>query len=421
MFPPAVKGVGIYASFMGRRVVLAMALGLLTGACTADSTPASSSEATTTPSTTTTSPVPDDPGHLAVLDDTGSVVVMRPDGTGRQPIAEASSANPAIYMQPVWSPDGSALAWGQQTGSGFGVGIGRPGSDAILTLTTSNMPFYTYWSPNGRHLGVLHNGSSGVQFQIADLEEETTAILDEDTPLYFSWNPSGDTVVTHAGAERVETFGVDGARMTLEPTSSSYLAPQWTDRGVFHVVDERLVVEDTDGRREVIAEVSGFTVFVANHDGTKVAVQPIAGAGPITASTEEMPVPQANTVVVIDTATAAMDTVTEGPALGFFWSPNGDRLLVFDVENSQITPNVWEADNTRALNPFIPHPTLLETFFPFFPQYAQSVSFWSPGSSAFAFAGVVGDQAGIWVQDLGAEMPTRVSDGSWVAWSSSGP
>jgi len=406
---------------MGRRITLAVTFALLAGACI-DSEPAPSSEPTTTTSpTTSTSLVAGDPGRLAVIDDTGSVVVMSPDGTNRQPVTEATSQNPAIYMQPVWSPDGSSLAWGQRTGSGFGVGIGQPGSDSIVTLTTPNMPFYTYWSPDSRHLGVLHNGTSGVQFQIADLEEETTSVLDEDAPLYFSWNPAGDTVVTHAGAERVETIGVDGHREALEPTSPAYLAPQWTDLGVFHVLDERLVVEDIEGRREVIVDVSGFTLFVANRQGTKVALQSTTGSGPATASTEEMPVPPANTVVVVDTATSSMEVVSEGPALGFFWSPNGDRLLVLDFADRRIAPIVWVSDETRTFPAFIPHPTLLETMFPFFPQYAQSVSFWSPGSSAFAFAGVVGEEAGIWVQDLGAEEPTRVSDGSWVSWSPTGP
>lgn len=406
---------------MGRRIILALTFALLAAACNDETEPPPSSEPppTTTPSpVTSTSLVAGEPGRLAIIDDSGSVVVISPDGTARQPVAEASSENPAIYSQPVWSPDGTSLAWGQQTGSGFGVGIGQPGSDTILTLSMPNMPFYTYWSPDNRHLGVLHNGTSGVQFQIADLELQTTSVLDEDAPLYFSWNPSGDTVVTHAGPERVETIGVDGARETLEPTSPAYLAPQWTDLGVFHVLDERLVVEDLDGRREVIADVSGFTPFVANRQGTKVALHSTTGEGPATAATEEMPVPPANTVVVVDTATSSMDVVTEGPMLGFFWSPNGDRLLVLDIENRQITPTVWASGETRTFDPFIPHPTLLETTFPFFPQYAQSVSFWSPGSSSFAFAGVVGEEAGIWVQDLGAAAPTRVSDGSWVSWSS---
>jgi TolB protein len=60
---------------------------------------------------------------------------------------------------------------------------------------------------------------------------------------------------------------------------------------------------------------------------------------------------------------------------------------------------------------------MLQDTFPFFPQYAQSVSFWAPDSSAFAYAGAVGDEPGIWIQDLEGDAPTKVSDGTWVAWS----
>lgn len=404
---------------MGRRVILALTLALLAGACDDNAEPSPSTTTTLVPST---SPAVTEPGRLAVLDDTGSIVVMSPDGTGRQLVVEATSQNPAIYTQPVWSPDGSTLAWGQQTGTGFGVGISEPGTGTIVTLTTPSMPFYTYWSPDNRHLGVLQNGTSGVQFQIADLEAETASVIDEDAPLYFTWGPDGSAVVTHAGAERVESIGVNGDRASLEPTSPGYLSPHWTDLGVFHVIDDRLVVEDGDGSREVVADVGGFTLFVANRRGTRVALQTKTdGSGPITASSEEVPAPPNNVVVVVDTTTGATDVVSEGPALGFFWSPSGDHLLVLAVEDRRVIPTVWAPDGVRTFPPYSPHPLLLETTFPFFPQYAQSVSFWSPGSSAFAFAGVVGEEAGIWVQDLGGEEPTRVSDGSWVAWSSTGP
>lgn len=409
---------------MGRRLHWAMAFALITAACTGEAEPSPTRVAVTTTSLpiTSTAPFSGDPGRLAIVDESGSVVVMDPDGSNDTTVVEASSENPAIYMQPVWSPDGSTIAWGQQTGTGFGVGVTSPGSGSITTLTTPNLPFYLFWSPDGRHLGFLHNGATGVQFQIADLEEQATSLIDEDAPLYFSWNPEGDRVVTHAGAERVETIGVDGERETLLPTSAGYLAPQWTDIGVFHVSDDRLVVEDDERARAVVADVGGLTLFVANRQGSRVALQWTGdGAGPVTASAEEVPVPPNDRVVVVDTATGALDVVSDDPALGFFWSPDGERLLVLVVENRQITPTVWTPEGTSTFSPFFPHPQLLETTFPFFPQYAQSVSFWSPGSSAFAYAGVVDGETGIWVQDLSADDPARVSDGSWVAWSPSRP
>jgi TolB protein len=406
---------------MGKRIIWATAWLLALGACTDDA----SQRSTTTDVPETTAPdttgAPMDPGELAIIDRTGSIIVMEPDGSNRQEIAD-TEGGPALYMQPIWSPDGSTLAWGQATGTGFGVGFSEPGSDEITALTTPSLPFYLYWSPDNRHLGVLHDGGSGVQFQIADLDQESTSILDEDTPFYFSWSPEGDRVVTHAGESRAETIRPDGERVALEPTAAGYLAPQWTTRGVFHVVGDRLVLEDDTGDRQTVAVVSGITMFVANRQGTSLALQSTDdGAGPVTAGSEDPPEVAANAVAVIDVASGRSETISEGLAIGFFWSPDGERLLVLTAGDGDIVPVVWAGESQTSFPGYLPSPPMLRDTFPFFPQYAQSVNFWSPDSKAFAYAGEVDGDAGIWVQDLETDEPLSVSDGTWVAWSGHSP
>lgn len=421
---------------MGRRLIWAVALVLAVGACSQEAddsttttpstgsttTAPSSSSTTTTPSSSSTTaldppPIVTDLGRLAIVDASGNIVVMDPDGSNRQAITDRGE-NPVLYMQPVWSPDGTRLAWGQRTGSGFGIGIGRPGTDESRTLTTPDLPFYTYWSPDNRHLGALHNGDSGVQFQIVDTDAETTELLDEDAPFYFSWSPSGDRVVTHAGVSRTETITPDGHRVELAPTDGAFLAPQWTEIGMFHVVGGELVREDETGERAPIAAVSGLTMFVANPQGSHVALQTTGDGSPITASTEEYPTVLSDRVVVVDVDTGAIETVDDALALGFFWSPDGRSLLALTISQNGVVPKVWTLDGEeRQFTPYQPSGPMLRDTFPFFPQYAQSVSFWAPDSSAFAFSGSVGDEGGIWVQPVDEETPTRVSDGVWVAWS----
>lgn len=410
---------------MGRRFIVAIALALASVGCTDDSAD-SSSTSTSPPEPTTTASVADpvDAGRLAIIDSGGDVVVMNPDGSDRLDITDnGGTDNPALYMQPVWSPDASTLSWGQTTGTGFGVGISRPGSDLITTLSTPNLPFFTHWSPTSRHLGVLHNGTSGVQFQIADIEAETTEVLDEDAPFYFSWSPEGDRVVTHAGASRVETITPSGERVELEPTTANYLSPQWTEVGVFHVVEDRLVLEDENGERDTIATVAGLTLFVSNPSGSLVAVQVEDGDGSgLTASTEEFPTATTDALVVIDVETGEVDVIESSSTLGFFWSPDGESLLALTAEENQIVPVVWTSEGEMTdYTPFRPPPSMVRETLAFFPQYAQSVRFFSPDSAAFAFAGQVGDETGIWVQDVSGGPPERVSDGSWVAWSPVSP
>lgn len=402
---------------MGQRIIVATAFLLVLVACSDDA----GQEPTTSSPETTTTTVPVGPGRLAILDSAGEVVVLDPEGSNRQAITE-SGGDPALHMQPIWSPDGSRLAWGQATGTGFGVGISEPGTGEITSLTTQNLPFYTYWSPNNRHLGLLHNGTSGVQFQIADFDQETTSVLDEDAPFYFSWSPEGDRVVTHAGADRVETIRPDGDRTTLDPTEDSYLSPQWTEAGVFHSVAGQLVIEGDDGKRNPIVAVSGLTMFVANPSGTSVALQSVGEGGPLTAATEDLPSVAPNTVVVVDVESGLIDTVTEGPALGFFWSPNGRSLLILTASADRVVPRVWDASQDPIdFAAYLPNAAMLQDTFPFFPQYAQSVRFWAPDSSAFAYAGDVDGETGIWIQSLDGDPPNRVSDGTWVAWSAPAP
>jgi len=401
---------------MGRRRIVAAAFMLVVVSCTdADPEGASTTSESASPGSSAPSQ-PVDSGRLAILDSSGDVVVVAPDGSGRQAITD-DAGEAAVYTQPIWSPDATTLAWGQVTEDGFAVGIHAPGTGEPATFATSNLPFYMFWSPNGQSLGVLHNGTTGVEFRIVDVAGGAGETLDEATPFYFSWSPEGDRVVTHAGATRAETIRPDGERSQLEPTAATYLAPQWTPNGVFHVVDDQLILEADDGDRAPVAEVSGLTMFVSNERGTKVALQVVGDGSGITAAAEEFPTVVTGAVVVVDVESGETDVISNDLALGFFWSPDGQSLLLLTTSETRVVPEVWTPDGQTGYEPYFPPPTMLQDTFPFFPQYAQSVSFWSPDGSAFAYAGEVDGETGIWIQDLSEEAPTRVSDGVWVAWS----
>jgi hypothetical protein len=71
----------------------------------------------------------------------------------------------------------------------------------------------------------------------------------------------------------------------------------------------------------------------------------------------------------------------------------------------------------RKYGNFVPPEPVARDLLPFFPQYAQSMSFWSHDSAAFAYPDVVDGTSSIWVQQLDQATPQRVSDGTWVSWS----
>jgi len=67
----------------------------------------------------------------------------------------------------------------------------------------------------------------------------------------------------------------------------------------------------------------------------------------------------------------------------------------------------------------MPSRTFLTNYISFFDQYAQSMTLWSPDSSAFTYPGInAKGQRGIWVQKLGEDEDAKlVHDGIYVAWS----
>ena len=60
---------------------------------------------------------------------------------------------------------------------------------------------------------------------------------------------------------------------------------------------------------------------------------------------------------------------------------------------------MWDGASSFVTPRFIPSLRLAGEYLPFFEQYAQSMSPWSPDGSAFAYPGISEDgQEGIWIQ-----------------------
>ena len=154
----------------------------------------------------------------------------------------------------------------------------------------------------------------------------------------------------------------------------------------------------------------GAIEFVVSPDGRRIAYRVDAGGG-------------FGTVSVVDMDSARSRSVMDLPTSAFHWSPDGRRLLLMaPTEGDDPTTHRWHVWDGKEANPlgptFLPSPTYLREYMPFFGQYAQTMTLWSPDGRSFAFPGLIGDRAGIWVQDLDAEEPSLVVEGgSVVAWS----
>lgn len=347
--------------------------------------------------------------RLLIIDDAGDVVTLGSDGSNRRVVATAGESRG--FFQPVWSPDGSTLAWGEARDQSFALVTSDPEGEGLAEIETSALPFYLSWSPDSARVGLLHAGSPGeIDFVIADVGAGESLVADAGTSYYFSWEIDSSAVVAHIGTSAFDRIAIDGSSESLGGTDAEYLAPFVTEAGLLHVSDGNLVLDGSP-----LVEVPGSTLFVPNREGTRVAVVSL-GAGISVANEPSLSPGQ---MVVIEVDSGDLHEVTNTPIAGFFWSPDGDRLLVMTADRSgQITPLVWETGgDVTEYGAYRPAGAYVQDVLPFFPQYAQSVSFWNREGTAFAFVGTVDDVSGVWIQDLSDDEPDHLADGSWVAWS----
>ncbi len=130
-----------------------------------------------------------------------------------------------------------------------------------------------------------------------------------------------------------------------------------------------------------------------------------------------MPQLPLNRLVVINTTTGELTPVTDTQVIAFFWDPAGRQLLVLDAADRALRWSIWADGELTELSQFLPSRSFVQSYLPFFGQYALSTTMWAPDGSAFAFAGLIDGEGGIWVQQAAGGDPVKVSEGRWVMWS----
>jgi TolB protein len=358
--------------------------------------------------------------RLLVLMDDGSILTVGRDGGSGIRLRGADDLD-FETRQPVWSPDGALVAW---------VEIGTAAPAASSTLVTSRPDgssrrevvvdagtFFLQWDPTSSRLAYLGSFRGAVGMGVADTGADggpVATTLGRGQPFYLSWGPEGDQLLIHVGADTLGTLDLTGALEPIEERPGVFHAPVWLDDGRFvyavHMGDRQmLIVRDGDRPRELV-RFQGAIEFVVSPDGRRIAYRVDAGEG-------------FGTVSVVGIDSARSRTVSDLPTSAFHWSPDGRRLLLMIPEEGEDPTthrwHVWEGEETNPVGTaFVPSPTYLRDYMPFFGQFAQTMTLWSPDGRSFAFPGLIGDRAGIWVQDLDAEEAAFVLEGgSVVAWS----
>jgi dipeptidyl aminopeptidase/acylaminoacyl peptidase len=183
-----------------------------------------------------------------------------------------------------------------------------------------------------------------------------------------------------------------------------------------------LVARDVEsGKIRRLAPLDGFGFLVSSPDGTRVAFH-ARGLGETDFYDRELPERATDLGVrVMDVEGGPETVVTDAPAMAWSWSPDGRRLAILEPvygDTIRFRWVVWDGEGSFATEPFVATVGFQQEA-PFFSQYAQSASMWSPDGKAFAYAAEQPDGTPtIWVQPAreGAE-PFPVGLGLSVTWS----
>jgi len=382
-----------------------------------------------------TTPVPNAPevgeqagNRIVVTTGDGRIYHVDPGGHDR---VDLVGADEPTAWQPVWSPDGRRLGWSQGDADDFGITTANVDGGEVRRAATPFSGYYGSWDPTSSRLGFLGSAAPGTGLVLDD--GSGTAIsgtVDSDTFYYFSWSPDGDRWAVNSGSG-MRIVELDGERTTIDLDGASFRAPTWADDGTILLAIARdggstvARYDPETGDVEDLIDVGAFTNFVLDPTGRKLAIESF---GVATDQGEQralrgQPEPSAE-VIVYDLATGATEQVLETVSGGYWWSPDGTKLAVLtgEVDGEELWNRwlVWSDDASFLTERLTITPTYAQAYVPFFDQYAQSVTPWSPDSGSFVYAGA--DEAGsegVFVQRAEPETPAvRITDDGVVAfWS----
>ena len=344
-------------------------------------------------------------GHIAFADPEFQIHVVRPSGCFPTRISQAGG----VFAWPIWSPDGSRVAYAGQRLLGGVPGplelwmrtLGAPSATNLFTSQLGmgpilpGMPYYPLWSPDGTTVSLMASAPGGLTlYVIRPAVEDGIEAAVVGSPLYADWSADSSRMLLHVGLDHLLVDVEGGLKVQdLGFRSIGYRAPSWWpsgSRAAVLALDESgtdvLAILDTDTLESIpIGETGAETAFLWSPNGRMLAVAESDVAGNLvygdvsfySADGAELPLRIAERVVAFfwspDSTKLAYITVTQ--------PPNALRWMVLDVTTGGSWPLV---DFTPSSQQF--------QLFRFFDQFALSHSAWSPDSRSLVFAGTLVSQ-----------------------------
>lgn len=420
-----------------RRLALAMAL--LLAACSGGASSSSTTteaDATITDQTAATSDPEQVPGSatgriVAVRDDR-EIVVFDPGGGPGRVVSDATAGE--IARQPVWSPDGTQVAWAAlDRAGGSTVRWRRVGDGDVASVATPSLAFYLAYLDGGARLVWLGNAEGGVGLSLVDAASGSSRLVDVAAPYYVD-AVAGGPLVAHVGGSDLRTITVlDDAPTRIGDGTPAMQAPEVAPDGtILALVDDGADVTIADGTPGLVTVQDGFgdgLLRLVRLDATGAELDELAVIPREALAFDLSPTGDRvalwrrdlrgeTAVEVVDLATGATETAVDSGGVAAAWSPDGSRLAVLVIEDGgRARWAVWTDSALAEGAPFRPTGTFVRDYLPFWDQYLRASTPWSPDSTALTHAAVGSDGPVVVVQPADGSAATELGPGEMSWWS----
>jgi len=356
--------------------------------------------------------------RIAYFGTDSNIYTISPDGSNPQTVTRGLAANGTTFESLAWASDGR-LAFSSRTDEASALFTSEPDGSRRTRVYSSGpdaAPFYLYWSPDSQWITFLTPSLSGVDLHMADSRaDDSSRVVAQGSPSYFSWSPDSQSLLLHIGGARRDSSAASLA--TFQPDSSTlaelpdapgvFQAPAWSPDGQQFLFaretqdkTDELVLAEGDKRRVLASSRAGL-VFVWSPRGDRIAYA--------------TPNPQNgflyDSVMVTDLEGQKQRVMAQNNIAAFFWAPDGERIAVLGLDSTRLNPQgrlvparrsvvpvlqsanvklTWSVTNIAdgtfiTFPPFTPTDSFLQVI-PYFDQYAQSLSLWSPDGRYLLFA-----------------------------------
>jgi len=200
-------------------------------------------------------------------DGNAEIYVMNADGSEQKNL----SYNPAIDLVPVWSPDGTKIAFTRN------LEIYVMNADGSEQKNLTNNPGYhdqyPSWSPNGKRIAFAsdRDGTNGIYVMNADgqdIRRLTYSDIGSFVSSFPSWSPDGKKIAFHSYQDRnheIYVMNADGSEQKRLTNNRAYNDhPFWSPDGkkiaFISLRDGNAAQMTPDQRREI---------YIMNADGSE--------------------------------------------------------------------------------------------------------------------------------------------------------